>query len=94
MLIIFYRNKEGKIVHYHGNSGKNTLKELNEMAERYNRDGKGVGRTAYVEEVEDDSLVAHLFQKAEERKKLNKDNLRYAIESIEAALSAVQGLGD
>lgn len=93
-IIVYYRDREGKIVLHHGNRGENTLDELAELAAGYNRDNDRTGRTAYIELAEDGSLLAYLFEKAKERMAANKDLLREAIDSIENALQCVHGLED
>ncbi len=92
MIIIYYRDKDGKIMNSHGNTAEKTLDELKEMAEIFNRDSGRTKRTAYIAEVEDDSITAYLFQKAAERKKWDSEALQDAISSIEDALDAVRGL--
>lgn len=94
MIIIYYRDKDDNIVDAHGNAGNNTLEELEEMVRQYNSDSKKrrIRKAAYVADVRDDSLTAYLFRKAEDRKAYNRERLRDAIDSIEAALSAVQEL--
>ena len=77
---------------HHGNTGEKTFAELKEMVKLYNRESAKTGKTAYVEEVEDNDLTAYLFRKAAERTQRNKDEVQYAIGCIEAAMSAVQGL--
>ncbi len=92
MIIIYYKDHTGKIVLHHGSVGPKTFEELVEGAALYNRDSKRTGKTAHVVEVEDDSLTAYLFSKANERKKYNEDEIQCAIDSIEDALEAVRGL--
>lgn len=92
MLIIYYKDKDGKIVGCHGNTGEKTLDELKELRYRYNLDSEKTGKTAYVEEVEDDSLTAYLFNKADARKKYDKERFRDAADLLESALDAVKEL--
>ena len=92
-IIAYYRDKDGNIVGHHDARGK-TLEEMEKLAEKYNLDGEKNGRTGYVEAVEDDSLMAYLFRKVEEKKKRDKEELRYAIDCAEAALDAVRELED
>lgn len=90
-IIAYYRDQSGKIIGHHGSRGK-TLEEMEKLAEVFNRDSKMDGTVVYIEAVEDNSLMAYLFNKAEERKKRNKEELRYAIDCAEATLDAVRGL--
>ena len=70
IIIAFYRDKDGKIVRHHDARG-HTLEEMEKLAEKYNQKREKNGQTVYVEAVEDNSLMAYLFRKAEERKKHN-----------------------
>lgn len=94
MVIVYYKDAEGKIVHHHGPREGQTADELRELTKEYNQTKKESQRTAYVEEVPDDSLTAYLFRKAAERKKRDKEELDYAISSLEDALDAVRSLED
>ena len=91
MIIIYYRNKDGKISHYHAVPESKTLQEWQVAVAEFNIESTD-GRTAYIQEVKDDSLTAYLFQKADERKKWDKESLLNAISSIEDALYAVREL--
>lgn len=92
-VIAYYRNKEGKIFNHHDSRGK-TLEEMEKLAEEFNRHSGKHGQTVRIEAVEDDSLTAYLFRKAEEQVKRSKEELRYAVECAEAALDAVRELED
>lgn len=94
MVIVYYKDQEGKITYHHGPREGQTADVLRALTEEYNQTKKENQRTAYVEEVDDDSLAAYLFRKAAERKKRDKEELDYAISSIEDALQAVRSLED
>lgn len=95
MIIIYYRDESGAIVSHHGPAEGQTLEKLQELVLEYNKkseERKTRNRTAFVEEVADDSLTAYLFKKAAERRKLDKEAVQDAISSIEAALDSVRDL--
>ena len=70
-----------------------TLDQLQELVKEFN-EGKGKEQniTAYVVELEDDSLPAYLARKAAERRKFDKEIVQEAISSIEDALDSVRSL--
>lgn len=90
MLIIYYTDSTGKIVHHHGNINEMTLAKLEKAAEEFNQ--RGSGRTAHIVDAEEDSLTAYLFQKAAERAEWNAEELQNAVNNIEDALDAVREL--
>lgn len=89
MFIIYYRNAEGTIYHYHDVQDK-TRSELETLVGDYNRKNSKDGKNACIAEVEDTSLTAYLFHKSKERVRRNKDVLREAVDSIRCALRCVE----
>ena len=95
MIIIYYRDESGAIVSHHGPAEGQTLEKLQELVQEYNKkseERKTKSRTAFVEEVADDSLTAFLYAKAAERRKIDNDIVQQAIRSIEDALDSVRSL--
>lgn len=93
MIIIYYKDKDGKITHHHASQKDITLEELGNRVRDFNRERADKdGKTAHIFDAEDDGLTAYLFQKAAERKKWDAEALQDAISSIEDALDSVRGL--
>lgn len=95
MIIIYYRDESGAIVKHHGPIEGQTMEKIQELVLEYNgsnKERKTVNRTAFVEEVADDSLTAFLYAKAAERRKIDNDIVQQAIRSIEDALDSVRSL--
>ena len=90
MIIIYYQDKDGKIINVQKGEG-HTLPEFEGLAQGYNHGSKD-GKTAHVIEVKDDSLTAYLFGKAMQRKKWDYDTVQEAANAIENALDSVRGL--
>lgn len=91
MIIIYYRDKDGKITHHQTAPKDLPLEELEDRTRDFNRE-RTDGKSAHITEAKNDGLMAYLFQKATERKKWDKEALQDAISSIEDALDAVRGL--
>ncbi len=95
MILFYYRGKDGAITQHHGLTEHTeglTLDQLKGLVQEYNEQNVEKGKTAYIEELADDSLTAYLAQKAAERKKLDKEVIQDAISSIEEALDSVRSL--
>lgn len=95
MIVIYYRDDSGAIVSHHGPGEGHTLEQLQGMVREYNegnKERKTKTRTAFVEEVADDSLTAYLFKKAAERREFDKRVVQDAIDSLEEALDFVRSL--
>lgn len=91
-IIIYYRDREEKIVSHQEAPDDKTLEELNELARKFNLDSEKTGKTGYIEVVEADSLTAYLLRKVNEIKKRNKEDLLYAIDSANAVLGFLEAL--
>ncbi len=91
MIIIYYRDKDGKITHHHAAPEGWTLEVTQERIDQYNSE-PGHKTTAQALQAEAGSIEAYLFQKAAKQKKWDKEALQDAISSIEDALDAVRGL--
>ena len=91
MIIVYYRDSEGKIVRHHTAPDDWTLELAQERIDQFNSEQSNKA-TAYALQAEDGSIEAYLYQKAQERAKWNKDALRNAISAIEDALDEVRGL--
>jgi len=91
MTIIYYTNKDGKIVHHNLVPKKVTREALNIEIQKFNG-RKECGRIAHVFDTPDDGLTAYLLNKAAERRKWDEDVVQDAINDIENALETVRGL--
>lgn len=91
MIIIYYRDADGKIVRHHAAPKDWTMETVRERIDQYNKE-QGNKATVYALQTEDDSIEAYLYHKAQERAKWDKEALREAIGAIKDALNAVRGL--
>lgn len=91
MYIVYYTDKEGKIVSHHKMANSMTPEELEEAVRLYNQNPK-YEKTAHIFDAEDSGLTAYLFQKAEKRKQWDKQIVQDAIDSLEEALDFVRSL--
>lgn len=90
MKIVYYTDKEGKIVGC--NEVKNmTDEKICEAVRIYNRK-PDCKNTACVVEIEDDSLTAYLFREKDKRKQWDEQIVDDAISSLENALDFVRSL--
>lgn len=94
MLLVYYRDKDGAIVRHHPAPEGVKMEQFQENVKAYNFEEarKENGKTAYLEVVEDGTLLAYMVKKAAERRKLDKEAVQDAISSIEDALDTVRGL--
>ncbi len=91
MIIIYYRDKDGKITQHHAAPDDWTMEAVQERIDQYNSE-PGHTTTAHAHQADNGSVEVYLFQKAAERKKWDAEALQDAISSIEDALDAVRGL--
>lgn len=91
MIAIYYRNADGEIYFCHETRGEHTMQKLLEMAENYNATDKQ-GRTAYVEELDDNSLTAYLFKKLQEKEERKKYEIDDCISQLEGVISFLEDL--
>lgn len=86
MVIIYYRNKDGEITRYHSVSEYVTMEKLKAFVDDLNRDEIKDGTTAYIEEVDDNSLTAQLFRESIKMREYDEEELRYMIDFLESIL--------
>lgn len=93
MIIIYYRDvdADGKITRAHTPPEDWTLEETQERINQYNSE-HGHRSTVHALQVEDGSIEAYLYQRANERAKWDREALQEAISAIEDALDTVRGL--
>lgn len=91
MRIIYYTDKDGRIVHHHAPPESMSPQETDEAVRAYNLE-PGHDRTAHVQDAENDGLTAYLFRKTAEKRQLDKQAVQDAIDSLEDALDTVRGL--
>lgn len=87
MIVIYYKNADGVITQAENYTGKNTINTMKELSKKYNEE-KHIGNcvTAYVEEIDDNSLIAYLLRRVEEKAKLDKEHIQYAIDCMNNAI--------
>lgn len=90
MTIIFYKDKDGEIFCHEDNFFDRNPSELNEMVLEYNCDPANGGKTMHYCEVEDDSLTAYLFGKAEDAVSAKKEALQDAIDDLNDVLVSLE----
>ena len=86
MTLIYYRDKDGKILRYQQMPKGWTLEQLEAEMEKFNKVGDV---KVYRHEVEDGSLEMFLFEKAKYRKRYSKEIIRAALDAIEEARDAI-----
>lgn len=91
MIIIYYTDKDGKIVSHHKANEEMTPEQIGDAVREFNRCNKN-GKTAHIFDAPDDGLTAYLHQKAVERKQWDKKTVQDAIDSLEEALDFVRSL--
>lgn len=91
MIIVYYRDADGKIVRCHTPPEDWTMETVRERIDQFNSE-QGHKATAYALQTEEGSIEAYLYQKAQERAAWDKKALREAIDAIEDALDTVRGL--
>ena len=89
MKVIYYRRPDGTIRTYHG-TGSIPEYQLPERVKEYNANSKT--DQAFVTDLPEGSLEAHLFQQAKARARLNLDTLRDLRSTLADADSLVYDL--
>lgn len=90
MILIYYKNNDGKIVRHHPERTGKTLEQLQALAEEYN--SKGYTQQAYIQELPEDSLEMYLWECAQKQKRFTEETVEAAKDAIREALDAINCL--
>lgn len=89
MLLIFYRDKSGKILRHHLPPKDMTSEQLTAEMAKFNEKGDV---KVYSKEIEEGSLEMYLFEKAQYRRHFAKEVVRAALDAIEEARDCISCL--
>lgn len=89
MIVIYYRDKDGKIQHYGRLEKEVTKEQLAAKLEEYNSMG---GMQACAQEIHEGSLEMHLFEMAQYRKRYPIEIIRAALDAIDEAREAIESM--
>ena len=87
MLLIYYRDKNGKILRYHLPPKDWTPEQLNAEMEKFNEKGDV---KVFCQEIEENSLEMHLYKKAQFHRRFPKEVVRAALDALEEARNAIE----
>lgn len=90
MILVYYRDVAGKIVRHHTVRDGETLENIQSLVEHYNDTYQD--RTAYVQDIQEDSLEMYLFECAQKKKLFTEQTIEDAKDAIREALSAIECL--
>lgn len=90
MKILIYYKRDGKIVYHHTAPEFWSREQLEEKAREYN--AKTPGKTAYIQEIEEGSLMDYLLEQAENASGLTNDAINDALYALDQARDAIQSL--
>lgn len=91
MIVIYYRNEKGKIYLTHGGNGM-SIEDIRQKCDDFNSSPTNGDRQAFVEEYEEDSLTAYLFEKMNEKRRYDKEAIDDAIYQINGVVSFLEEL--
>ena len=91
MIIVYYRDADGKIVRAHTAPEDWTMETAQERIDQFNSE-QSHKATANALRAEEGSIEAYLYQKMQERAAWDKKALQEAMDAIEDALDTVRGL--
>ena len=89
MTLVYYRDGNGKVIRHHLPPKGLTQKQLEEAVAEFN-----VKNTtqAFIQEIQDDSLEMHLFERAQYQRRFPKEVIQAALDAIEEARDAINCL--
>lgn len=90
MILIYYKNKDGKIVRHHPARDGRTLEQLQDAVEIYNNNGHD--QKAYIQEIQEDSLEMYLWEYAQKQKRFTEETVQAARDAIREALDCIDCL--
>ena len=92
MVIVYYRNQEGKIIRHHDMRNANyDVWTLAKMAKNYN-ENESTRDTAHVIEVPEDSVTAYLFKKVEDKTHARKETIHQILDSLDSVRDFIYDL--
>lgn len=86
MTLVYYRNGNGKITGYHLPPRDLSPEQLETAIAEFNKKGE---KKAYLQEIEEDSLEMHLYERAQYQKRYPKEVIRAALDAIDEAKDAI-----
>ena len=89
MLLIYYRDKGGKILRHHLPPKEMTLEQIEAAIAEFNEKGD---TKAYCQTIKDGSLEMHLYEQAQLRKRFPKEIVMQALDALEEAQDAIRCL--
>lgn len=89
MLLIFYRDKTGKILRYHLPPKGMTPEQLTEEMAKFNERND---TQVYSKEIEEGSLEMHLFERAQYRRLYSQGIIQAALDAIAEARDCINCL--
>lgn len=90
MILIYYKNNDGKIVRHHPARNGETLEQLQALAEEYN--SKCLNQKAFIQEIQEDSLEMYLWECAQKQKRFTEETVQAARDAIREALYCIDCL--
>ena len=87
--LIYYKN-DGKITYHHTAPESWNREQLEEKAKEYN--AHSAGKTAYIQEIEEGSLMDYLLEQAENASGLTEDAIQDALYALDRARDVIQSL--
>lgn len=89
MKLIYYRDKNGKILRYQLPPKKMTQEQLEAAMAEFNETGDA---KVYLHEIEEGSLEMYLYEQAQYRKRFSKEAVQQALDAPEEAKDAIRCL--
>lgn len=89
MILIYYKNKNGKIMRHHLPPKDWTKEQLEAEMAKFNEQGD---TKVYAQEIEEGSLEMHLYEMAQYRKRYPQEIIRAALDAIDEARDAINCL--
>ena len=89
MKLIYYRNKDGKIVRHHLPPKGMTPEQLATAMEEFNNKGE---EKVFCQEIADGSLEMHLYEMAQYRRCFPQEVIRAVLDAIDEARDAINCL--
>lgn len=89
MILIYYRDNDGKIVRHHLPHKDMTPEQLAAAMEEFNERGD---TKVYAQEIEEGSLEMYLYERAQKQKRFTEQSIEDAKDAIREALNAIEYL--
>ena len=89
MKLIYYRNKDGKILRHHLPPKGMSPEQLETAMAEFNEKGE---EQVYLHEIEEGSLEMHLYEMAQYHRRFPQEVIRAALDAIDEARDAINCL--